>query len=174
MGVLIQKPHHQVIGGAGIQAADADGALHALQPYIVWLKDQLHLTHYRFEIELVEGDGTRALWIECLDTQRRSRVYITPIFFQADDEERRHFLVHEMVHRILHDIRTVAGGLERRLGCDLWEFFKDQHDKAVDTATDWITGILCAMLPTPGQWAQGWRGGPSAGDDRRRPDASAV
>lgn len=121
--------------------------------YVRYAADRLELRDWQFAVQPEDLEGTLAT-VRVTSRRRLAVIGLSDAFFEADDADQRHAVVHELIHCHLEGARDAAATLERPLGASAYEMFRDTQDNEIESAAHALARAIAPVLLTPGEWAE--------------------
>jgi hypothetical protein len=129
-----------------------------LSKYTRLLADRMGLRDWTFIVsfdppEDDEADTAPAAAIRCITGRKRATVYVADAWMTFDDDRKRHYLVHELVHPHFESAADIvridtAKTLGQTVYDVLWSGFLRQMEYGVDAMADVLAPL---MPPYPGK-----------------------
>jgi hypothetical protein len=145
-GILVRNL--EALVAAGIDRDE----LELLAQYVRHLANLMGLPHWRFDVEVAEGDGTAHAEIFAAENRNKARICFYSRFFTEGPDEQRHTIVHELLHPQFAPCQGHVRTLSGPLGTILFDQFERAHNDRLECAVDAITDFLAPLLPRFDQW----------------------
>lgn len=123
--------------------------------YVRTLADRLRLADWRIEIDPELADEGSSASIGCTDGRKVAVMRVGRGCFAEPPEERRHTVVHELLHIHLWGVMVAANSVREPLGTAAYDVFWANLMNAIELAVDGIADGIAPLMPTMEELEEG-------------------